>query len=259
MNSGQVFYKSIFIIFVILIARKMSIKSQLFLIPISIDQPEEHAYTSAEILHAVEKCKTYFVENARTARRALKKIKNDLDISSLNIIAFDKHQGWPMDKIRQAFLEGGSSGLMSEAGCPAVADPGEIIVNLAHQLKVKVQPLVGPNSILLALMASGLNGQNFKFSSYLPIDKKELIQKLRNLEQESLKFGTSQIFIETPYRNNELLNILLDQLKGNTLLTVASGIQTEKERIYTDKVSNWKKNKWDLHKIPTVFIFLAKS
>jgi len=234
-------------------------KTVLFLIPISIWEPEKNAWITTDIKEAIVNSKGFFVENARTARRAIKKIEPNLNISEKIFIEFNKHEGWPEKEIKLNLSKEGNWGLISEAGCPAVADPGEYIVRWAHQLNVKVKALIGPNSILLALMASGLNGQNFQFSAYLPIDKKELNISLKNLEKESQKQNKTQIFIETPYRSQDMLKTLINVLQNSTLLCIASGINGPNEQILTKSISEWKKIKLDIQKVPTVFLFLAQS
>jgi 16S rRNA (cytidine1402-2'-O)-methyltransferase len=154
----------------------------------------------------------------------------------------------------QPCLEGKNVGLMSEAGCPGVADPGAIIVKLAHEKNIQVIPLVGPSSILLAMMASGMNGQNFAFNGYLPIDKAEKKTTLKNLEKVSQDKNQSQIFIETPYRNNKMLEDILQALQPNTHLCVAADITLPTEYIKTMRVSDWKKTKIELHNRPAIFI-----
>lgn len=230
----------------------------LYLIPIAIANPEEKPFHTPEIETAIKQCEGFIVENARTARRALKKVMPNMEIDDFQWIVYDKHKGWPSEEIKQAFSKNKNWGLLSEAGCPAVADPGELVVKWAHESQYQVKPLVGPNSILLALMSSGLNGQHFKFSSYLPIDKKKCIFQIKKLEQESKQEKLTQIFIETPYRGQELFKLFLQHLHPKTLLCVAAGIQTENEFIETHKVEDWKINKVNIHKIPTVFLFLSQ-
>jgi 16S rRNA (cytidine1402-2'-O)-methyltransferase len=151
-------------------------------------------------------------------------------------------------------LQGINIGLMSEAGCPGVADPGAVIVNLAHEKGIQVVPLVGPSSILLAMMGSGMNGQSFAFNGYLPIDKSDKKIAVKNFEKLSQDKNQSQIFIETPYRNNKLLEDLLQNLQPNTHLCIASDLTLPTEYIKTYRVSDWKKTKIDLHNRPTIFI-----
>lgn len=229
----------------------------LYLLPISIAFPEEKAFVTDEILEAVHKIKVLVVENVRTARRALKKIDPTIQIENYEWIAYDKHQGWPSSEIKNKFEEKANIGLMSEAGCPAVADPGEQVVQWAHEMNYSVNPLVGPNSLLLALMASGLNGQAFKFNSYLPIEKIQRVKAIQQFEQESHQQRITQLFIETPYRSKELFEALLSTLKPSTRLCVALGLKTDAQYIKTQTIKDWKKNKLEIQKIPTVYLFLA--
>jgi len=154
----------------------------------------------------------------------------------------------------QPCLEGRNVGLMSEAGCPGVADPGAVIVKLAHEKGIQVVPLVGPSSILLALMGSGMNGQSFAFNGYLPIDKGEKKAMLKNLERLSFEKNQAQIFIETPYRNNKLMEDILQSLQNSTRLCIATDITLPTEFIKTLSINDWKKTKVDLHNRPTIFI-----
>jgi 16S rRNA (cytidine1402-2'-O)-methyltransferase len=154
----------------------------------------------------------------------------------------------------QACINGIDTGIMSESGCPGVADPGAVIVKLAHEMGIQVIPLVGPSSILLALMASGMNGQSFAFNGYLPIDKDDKKSALKSLEKLSFDKNQTQIFIETPYRNNKLLEDIVQLLQPNTHLCVATDITLETEYIKTMRIQEWKKTKVDLHNRPTIFI-----
>ncbi|GJH40673.1 S-adenosylmethionine-dependent methyltransferase [Capnocytophaga sp. HP1101] len=198
---------------------------------------------------------TYFVvENEKSARKFIKLITPDKAQSDLKITVIDKHH---RDTDYLGFLrpcmEGHSIGIISEAGCPGIADPGADIVRVAHQKGLKVIPLVGPSSLLLAMMASGLNGQNFAFNGYLPIDKQERKKALKTLERRA-RDGQSQLFIETPYRNKQMLADLIDTLQADTLLCVACDITLATEEIKTLPVHLWKKTDIDIQKRPTIFI-----
>ncbi len=155
-----------------------------------------------------------------------------------------------LDKLR----EGKSIGLLSEAGTPCIADPGAVVVKMAHELNIEVVPLVGPNSIILSLMASGFNGQNFTFHGYLPIDKLALSKKLKEIEQKAGRENQTQIFIETPYRNNQMLSSIIKSCSPNTLLCIATNLTLQTQTITTLPISNWKYKKPDFHKKPTVFL-----
>lgn len=176
--------------------------------------------------------------------------------ATLNLFELNKHtDASEIQSFLTPLLDGKDMGLMSDAGCPGVADPGAAIVALAHEKGIKVVPLVGPSSILLSLMASGMNGQSFAFHGYLPIDKNEKKNKIKQLEKISAEQNQSQLFIETPYRNNQMLDDLIKFLNPNTSLCVACDITLETEYILTKPVAQWKKNKPDLHKRPCIFIF----
>jgi 16S rRNA (cytidine1402-2'-O)-methyltransferase len=197
----------------------------------------------------------YIVENEKTARKFIKQVHPEKKQPELKLFLLNKHTEAKehLDFIKP-LLEGKNVGLMSEAGCPGVADPGAVIVKLAHEKGIQVVPLVGPSSILLAIMASGMNGQSFTFNGYLPIDKSEKKQAIKGLEKLSFDKNQSQLFIETPYRNNKLLEDILQTLQPSTLLCIACDITLPTEYIKTLSVSNWKKQKVDLHNRPTIFI-----
>ena len=199
--------------------------------------------------------KHFIVENQKTARRILKHLGYPH--------SFDEVQFYPLDKQTtqddlfdyvQELHAGTSMGLLSEAGCPCVADPGAKVVELAHSFKIKVVPLVGPSSIMLALMASGMSGQRFSFWGYLPIDKSERRKELLLLEMLSLKNKQTQIFIETPYRNHQLLEDIIKYCKKSTMLCTATNLTLSNEKIVSLPVSEWKNKKVDLRKQPTVFL-----
>ena len=197
----------------------------------------------------------YIVENEKTARKSIKIVQPEKKQSELVLFTLNKHtENKEHLAMIQPLLEGKNMGLMSEAGCPSVADPGAVIVKIAHDKGIQVVPLVGPSSILLALMASGMNGQSFTFNGYLPIEKEEKKSALKFLEKLSFDKNQSQIFIETPYRNNKLLEDLIQILHPETHLCVATDITLPTEYIKTKKITAWKKEKVDLHKRPTIFI-----
>lgn len=196
----------------------------------------------------------YIAENEKTARAFIKKILPNKDQSSLNIVILNKYTDESeLDGFLQPCLDGFPLGLLSEAGAPGVADPGSEIVTRAHRMGIRVVPLAGPSSILMSVMASGMNGQNFAFIGYLPIDRAERKSKIRDIERLSRKTGQSQFFIETPYRNDKLLEELLNTLPGDTRICIASQISHPNEFIRTATVSEWKLMKPGLHKIPTIF------
>jgi len=207
------------------------------------------------VKRAVELIDIYIVENEKTARKFIKSISPEKVQSTLNLSALNKHtEVSEHNKMIQPCMEGKNVGLMSEAGCPGIADPGAAIVKIAHEKGIQVVPLVGPSSILLAMMASGMNGQSFTFNGYLPIDKTEKKNALKNLEKLSNDKNQSQIFIETPYRNNKLLEDILQALQPTTHLCIAADITLPTEYIKTLRVADWKKTTIDLHNRPTIFI-----
>lgn len=207
------------------------------------------------VTKTIEMIDYYIVENEKTARRFIKKIYPEKKQPELKISLLNKHTDTSEYlEMLQPCLKGINVGLMSEAGCPGIADPGAVIAKIAHQKGIQVVPMVGPSSILMGMMASGFNGQSFAFNGYLPIDKSEKKNVLKNFEKLSFEKKQSQIFIETPYRNNKLLEDLLQILHNDTYLCIAADITLETEYIKTKKVSEWKKTKVDLHNRPCIFI-----
>ncbi|MFY0482424.1 SAM-dependent methyltransferase [Flavobacterium sp. PLA-1-15] len=240
------------------------LKGKLYLIPTTLGdtnnsdlskQTEPMDVLPQTVKRAIDFIDTYIVENEKTARRFIKSIHPEKVQSSLKLSALNKHteKSEHFSMIKPC-LDGHNVGLMSEAGCPGVADPGAVIVKLAHENGIQVVPLVGPSSILLAIMASGMNGQSFAFNGYLPIDKSEKKSALKNLEKLSGDKNQSQIFIETPYRNNKMLEDILQAINPTTYLCIACDITLPTEYIKTMRASDWKKAKIDLHNRPTIFI-----
>lgn len=209
------------------------------------------------ILDAVRNCTVIFAENERTARRFLKSMDQSVVIDEFEWHAIHKAEAEQINNFKAAVKQDKNIAIISEAGCPGIADPGQILIAIAQELNCTVKPLVGPSSILLALMASGMNGQQFEFVGYLPIDNHERIKKIKELELSSSKNNSTKIFIETPYRNNQLLDSLLQQCSGHTKLCIAVNITAKEERILTKSVSNWKLNKPELHKLPAIFLLYA--
>lgn len=207
------------------------------------------------VAKTIEMIDHYIVENEKTARRFIKKIYPEKKQPELKISLLNKHTDISeYAEMLQPCLNGINVGLMSEAGCPGIADPGAVIAKLAHEKGIQVVPMVGPSSILMGMMASGFNGQSFTFNGYLPIDKGEKKNALKNFERLSFDRNQSQIFIETPYRNNKLLEDLLQILQNDTHLCIATDITLETEYIKTKRISEWKKTKVDLHNRPCIFI-----
>jgi 16S rRNA (cytidine1402-2'-O)-methyltransferase len=233
---------------------------KLYLIPITLSNPGETTVVPEDVLpHTIKRTidfvDYYIVENEKTARKFIKSIHPEKKQPDLKISVLNKHtEIAEHNDFIQPLLRGENIGLMSESGCPGIADPGAVIVKLAHEKGIQVVPLVGPSSILLALMASGMNGQSFAFNGYLPIDKNDKKQALKSFERLSQEKNQSQLFIETPYRNNKLMEDLLQILQPNTYLCVACDITLPTEYIKTKTVNQWKKEKADLHNRPCIFI-----
>lgn len=231
---------------------------KVYLIPTVLHEDEEALEAiPSYVLDAVKDCEFFFVENEKTARRYLKKLWKEIVIDQYQWFAIHKAE----DEVKNVFIqylqEGKNIGIISEAGCPGVADPGQILVNAAQRVGAVVKPLVGPNSILLALMASGMNGQHFQFHGYLPIDAAARRKMIKELEAESNKKYSTQIFIETPYRNNALINDIINICKNETRVCIAANITAPTESIQTKPVSEWRKTKPDLHKQLAIFLLSA--
>jgi len=230
-------------------------KGKLYLIPTTLGEGNELDVLPQSINKTIDFIDIFIVENEKTARKFIKLTNPNKIQASLKLFSLNKHtEISEHNKMIQPCLEGKNIGLMSEAGCPAIADPGAVIVKLAHEKGIQVLPLVGPSSILLAMMASGMNGQNFAFNGYIPIDKSEKRAVLKNLEKLSQDKNQSQIFIETPYRNNKMLEDILQALQPNTHLCVAADVTLPTEYIKTMRVIDWKKAVVDLHNKPAIFI-----
>lgn len=234
----------------------MSLDAALYLIPVGMsDSPIDH-YLPAHNIEITRQIKHFIVENVRTARRFLKKCDKAINIDELTFYELNNHTDLSeVESYLAALAEGQPIGVMSEAGCPAVADPGALPVAIAQRKGYKVVPLVGPSSILMAQMASGFNGQGFAFNGYLPIETSARNQKIKELENDAYRKDMTQIFIETPYRNNRLIETLCKTLRPDTLLCVASAItDSDHESIVTLKVKQWAKRKYNYDKIPTIFL-----
>jgi len=229
---------------------------KVYLIPTFID--EDNLQTlPAYIAEAVKECNVFFVENERSARRYLKQLWKEMVIDSYEWHTIHKAEEQVKEAFKKSLQRGMTIGIISEAGCPGVADPGQLLVEAAHAMGATVKPLVGPSAVLLALMASGMNGQCFQFSGYLPIDAAERIKTLKELENESAKKQCTQIFIETPYRNNQLTESICKTLKPSTRLCIAADITGSGEFIKTNTIAGWKNNLPDIHKHPAIFLLLA--
>jgi 16S rRNA (cytidine1402-2'-O)-methyltransferase len=211
----------------------------------------------AYILDAVKDCSVFFVEQEKTARRFLKKLWREMVIDDYQWFTIHKAEAEVRSQFVQLLKEGKNIGIISEAGCPGVADPGQVLVEAAQAINAVIKPLVGPSSILLALMASGMNGQCFQFNGYLPIDAAERKKKIKELETDSYKRNCTQLFIETPYRNNALINDLLHACKQETKLCIAVDITAANESIQTKTIQDWKKQPVDMHKRLAIFLLHA--
>jgi 16S rRNA (cytidine1402-2'-O)-methyltransferase len=211
----------------------------------------------AYVIAAVKNCQVIFAENERTARRFLKAMDREIVIDDFEWHTIHKAEQEVLGIFTQKIKEGKNIAIVSEAGCPGIADPGQILINEAQKLNAEIKPLVGPSSILLALMASGFNGQHFNFHGYLPIDNLERIKKLKQMEEESSRKQCTQLFIETPYRNNKMLETMLEHCHPDTKLCIASEITSSNEFIKTKKIKEWKDNRPDLHRKPVIFLLMA--
>lgn len=213
----------------------------------------------AYITTTIQQLKIFFVENERTARRFMKALDRTIDIDSLQLHLMNENQAPDLSLARKLLQEGRSIGVISEAGCPAIADPGQLIVQVAHSVGATVIPLVGPNSMLLALMASGMNGQNFRFLGYLPIKPMERAAAIKELETVSAREKQTQLFIEAPYRNNPIIRDVLANCKDETLFCIAVDLTGPTESIRTQSVGQWKKQEGvDFHKRPAIFLLYAQ-
>jgi 16S rRNA (cytidine1402-2'-O)-methyltransferase len=233
-------------------------KGKLFLIPSVLAADTSGHIISPQVKAVVQETKHFLVEELRTARRYISSLKLGVVIDELHFEILDKKtRAAAMPALFAPIFEGKDIGIISEAGCPGIADPGSVAVAYAHEKGIQVVPLSGPSAMFLALMASGFNGQSFAFHGYLPIDKKARIAAIRELEADSLKNRRTQIFMETPFRNNHLFQDLITNLHPFTKLCIAKNLTGSDELVLTKNVADWKKTTLDLHKIPTVFILYA--
>jgi 16S rRNA (cytidine1402-2'-O)-methyltransferase len=235
---------------------KLNTHSTIYLVPCVLEEKATHTIP-AYIIDAVKNCKVIFAENERTARRFLKSIWPAVVIDEYEWFTIHKAEQEQVANFKQKLKEAKNIAIISEAGCPGVADPGQVLVDIAHQEGAVVKPLVGPSSILLALMASGLNGQQFEFVGYLPIDIAEKTKAIKQLETASAAGNSTKIFIETPYRNNQLIETIVKTCGNNTRLCVAVDITADTETIETKTIAQWKIKKPDIHKRPAIFLLHA--
>jgi len=211
----------------------------------------------AYVLDAIKKCSVIFAENERTARRFLKALDKTIVIDEYEWFAIHKAEEEQLHNFRSKIREEKNIAIISEAGCPGIADPGQVLIAAAQEMNCLVRPLVGPSAVLLALMASGMNGQQFEFTGYLPIDNMARAKKIKELEAASAKNDSTKIFIETPYRNNQLFESLLQNCNATTKLCIAVNITAVTESIITHPVAVWKNKKPELHKQPAIFLLYA--
>lgn len=236
----------------------MTDKGKVFLIPTVIADNTQHQVISQQCRDVLPLIRHFVVEDVRTARRFLSSLKiyDSIETLSFSVLNKDTKQ-MELEEIMLPAMNGNNLGILSESGCPGVADPGALAVNYCHRNDIHVIPLVGPSSILLALMASGLNGQKFAFHGYLPIDAKELTKTVKTLEDDSRKNQQTQMLIETPYRNNQLFKSLISTLSPQTELCVALDITGTDEMIKTRLIRDWRLQTFELPKKPVVYLFLA--
>lgn len=230
--------------------------SVIYLVPAVLDEAATFTIPPY-VVEAVKDCQVIFAENERTARRFLKSVCRDIVIDAYEWFAIHKAEEEQISIFRQKIKEGKNIVIISEAGCPGIADPGQLLVQAAQEMNASIRPLVGPSSILLALMGSGMNGQRFEFLGYLPIDTAERSKQLLAEETASQKDKCTKIFIETPYRNNALLETILKICKPSTRLCIAAELTGAKESIHTRTIGEWRKQKPELHKIPVIFLLQA--
>ena len=233
---------------------------RLFLVPALLGNTTPEKVLPQGTLDMVRTLRFFVVENVRTARRMLSKMKMPCPIEELVFVELDNHNIANPDFMTYLApaLDGHDIGLMSEAGTPCVADPGALIVELAHQAGITIVPLTGPNAMILALMASGFNGQSFRFHGYLPIKNPDRINAIRTLERTSASNDETELFIETPFRNNAMINDLLKTCRHNTMLCVASNITMPDEKIVSKSIADWKTVKYDWNKKPAVFLLYSR-
>lgn len=236
----------------------MNKTGKLYLIPATLGDSEIVSVIPANVVDIIEDLQYLIVENIRTARRYIRKISKSKNINEITFFELNKYtKSEDISSYLKPCFSGNSIGIISEAGNPGIADPGANIVRIAHKKNIDVVPLVGPSSILLALISSGMNGQNFAFNGYLPIKDNERIKKIQLLEKKSKSENQTQIFMETPFRNMKILDAILQTCRNNTSLCIATDITLATEFIKTKTISEWKKQKPQLNKRPTVFVLQA--
>jgi len=235
-------------------------KGKLYMIPTTLGESDVTQILPLSVKETIHQLDEFIVENTKTARAFLKQMGIPSPQNKLKLHILNKHtEDQELYEFLNGCRNGKNVGLISEAGCPGVADPGAEIASIAHKEDIQIIPLVGPSSILLSLMASGMNGQSFTFNGYLPIDKSDVKKKLKDLERISRSYNQTQLFIETPYRNNKLIDTLYQSLQSNTKLCIACDISLKTEYIKTRTIAEWKKTaKPELHKRPCIFLIHAQ-
>ncbi|MEY8594093.1 SAM-dependent methyltransferase [Butyricimonas hominis] len=231
---------------------------KLYLLPNLLGETTVEGVIPRDVIDTIKSIRIFATENVKNTRRYLKKIDKTIHIDELTFLDLNEHSDIKDIEAYIPYLKDNDVGIISEAGCPGIADPGAELVALAHRHNYQVVPLVGPSSILLALIASGCNGQNFSFNGYLPINRSERVKSLKTYEKQSAAENRTQIFIETPYRNLQLFEDIVSSLSPVTRLTVACDITTENEYIKTMQIKDWKHVKPDINKRPTIFILYAR-
>ena len=232
---------------------------RLYLIPVSLDEDAPISNTLPnDAIEIIKNLKVFIVENEKTARAYLKKVGIITPQKDLTIVLHSKKDRLPISQYFKLYDSTDEIGLMSEAGCPGVADPGADVIREAHKRNIEVFPFVGPSSILMALMSAGFNGQQFTFVGYLPIDKADRIKRIKDLEMVSEKYNITQIFIETPFRNNHLFDDVVKNCKASTYLSIAVDITGANQSLKTMTIEQWRENKPELHKRPAVFVLYAR-
>ncbi|MEO1253415.1 MAG: SAM-dependent methyltransferase [Bacteroidota bacterium] len=230
-------------------------QGKIFLIPTYLSSDNEASFISPMVTEVLKNTKHFFVENVRTARRFISSLKAGIVIEELEFHILDKKSNWDqMYELFEPIRNGEDMGIISEAGVPCLADPGNLAVSFAHQTHVQIVPMPGTSSIQMALIASGFNGQKFTFHGYLPIDKNPRQQKIRELEKLS-QSGYTQLFMETPYRNQQLIKDILKVCRPDTLLSIAANISGKNEKILTQPINKWQKTDIQIHKMPAIFSF----
>jgi 16S rRNA (cytidine1402-2'-O)-methyltransferase len=232
----------------------------LFLIPNTLGSEQTDHIIPPVVAETAIQLRHFAVEEVKSARRFLRKIDRQFPIDDSEFIVMNKHTAAPeLLGLIRTLKAGENVGIMSEAGCPGIADPGSVLVALAHEHGIRVSPMVGPSSILLTLIGSGFNGQNFAFHGYLPKDKKERVRRLKELEARVRRSAETQLFMDTPFRNMHVLEDLLNELSDDTYLCVATNLTLPDEHIHTRSIAEWRENAYDLAKNPTMFALGKKS